>query len=199
MKKILIQLGLFVVIVALGYFVYDSIMEPVKFNKEKQQREEVVIQRLKDIRSSQMIYKQLNGSYASNIDSLVSFLKIAEMPVVKIIPDPNDTTYTLTISDTVGYINIADSLFGTHNNFKFSQIKVIPFSGGDFFEMDADTIERGGVKVHVFEAKAPFTTFLTGMNEQSVINIIAKYEDIEKYPGLKVGSLSEPSTDGNWE
>jgi hypothetical protein len=53
--------------------------------------------------------------------------------------------------------------------------------------------------VYVFEAKAPFTTFLKGMDEQQVINIIAKFEDIEKYPGLKVGSLTEPSTDGNWE
>ena len=199
MKKILIQLGLFVVIVALGYFVYESIMEPVRFNDVKTQREEVVIQRLKDIRSSQFIYKQLSGAYAPNFDTLISFLKVAEIPVVKIIPDPNDTTFTLTINDTVGYINVADTLFGTRENFKFSQIKVIPFSGGDIFEMDADTVRRGGVKVHVFEAKAPFTTFLKGMNEQAVINIIAKFEDIEKYPGLKVGSLTEPSTDGNWE
>jgi len=199
MKKILIQIGLFVVIVALGYFVYNSIMEPVRFNEVKQQRENIVIQKLKDIRSSQFIYKQLSGAYAPNFDTLISFLKVAEIPIVKIIPDPNDTTYTLTINDTVGYIKVADSLFGKYNNFNFSQIKTIPFSDGDIFEMAADTVRRGGVKVYVFEAKAPFTTFLKGMNEQSVINIIAKFEDIEKYPGLKVGSLTEPSTDGNWE
>jgi hypothetical protein len=199
MKKTLIQIGLFVIIVALGYFVYESIMEPVRFNKEKQQREKVVIERLKDIRSSQFIFKQLSGSYAVNFDTLISFLKVAEIPVVKIIPDPNDTTYTLTINDTVGYIKVADSLFGKRNNFKYTQLKTIPFSGGDIFFMQADTIERGGVEVHVFEAKAPFTSFLKGMNEQAVINIIAKFEDIERYPGLRVGSLTEPSTDGNWE
>jgi len=199
MKKILLQFGLFVVIVALGYFVYNSIMEPVRFNKERELREKVVIERLKDIRSSQFIYKELSGSYASNFDTLISFLKVAEIPVVKIIPDPNDTTFTLTINDTVGYINVADTLFGNRKGFKFSQIKIIPFSDGDIFEMSADTVKRGGVKVHVFEAKAPFTSFLKGMNEQAVINIIAKFEDIEKYPGLKVGSLAEPSTDGNWE
>jgi len=199
MKKILIQIGLFVVIVALGYFVYDSIMEPVRFNKEKGQREMVVIQQLKDIRSSQFIFKELSGSYAPDFDTLISFLKVAEIPIVKMIPDPSDTTFTLTINDTVGYINVADSLFGSRENFNFAQIRVIPFSGGDLFEMSSDTIKRGGVKVHVFEAKAPFTSFLKGMNEQAVINIIAKFEDIEKYPGLKVGSLTEPSTDGNWE
>jgi len=199
MKKGIIQVGLFVIIVAIGYFVYNSIMEPVRFNKEKDQREKVVIERLKDIRNSQFIYKQLLGSYAPNFDSLIAFLKVAEIPIVKMIPDPNDTTFTITINDTVGYIKVADSLFGKRNNFTYSQLKTIPFSGGDIFEMNSDTIERGGVKVHVFVAKAPFTTFLNGMNEQAVINIISKFEDIEKYPGLKVGSLVEPSSDGNWE
>ncbi|MAE09227.1 MAG: hypothetical protein CL661_10765 [Bacteroidetes bacterium] len=199
MKKTLIQIGLFIVIVALGYFVYDSIMEPVRFNKEKRQREKVVIERLKDIRSSQFIFKQLNGSYAPDFDTLISFLKIAEIPVVKIIPDPNDTTYTLTINDTVGYIKVADSLFGKQDNFQYTQLMTIPFSGGELFALQADTIERGGVEVHVFEAKAPFTAFLKGMNEQAIINIISKFEDIERYPGLRVGSLTEPSTDGNWE
>ncbi len=199
MKKILIQLGLFVIIVVLGYFVYNSIMEPVRFNKEKLQREKVVIQKLKDIRSSQFIYKQLIGSYAPNFDSLLSFLKIAEIPIVKIVHDPTDTTYTKTINDTIGYINVVDTLFGKRNNFKLSQLDIIPFSDGELFKMQADTIKRGGVKVNVFVAKAPFTSFLKGMNEQSVINIISKYDDLDKYAGLKVGSLKEPSTDGNWE
>jgi hypothetical protein len=199
MKKTLIQIGLFIVIVGLGYMVYESIMEPVRFKKEQRQREKVVIERLKDIRSSQFIFKQMNGAYAPNFDTLISFLKIAEIPVVKIIPDPNDTTYTLTINDTVGYTNVADSLFGKRGNFHFSQLMTIPFSGGEIFGLQADTIERGGVEVHVFEARAPFTSFLKGMNEQAIINIISKFEDIEKYPGLKVGSMTEPTTDGNWE
>jgi len=199
MKKTLIQIVLFVVIVALGYMVVESIMEPVRFNKEKQQREAVVIERLKDIRSSQFIFKQMNGSYASDFDTLVKFLKVAEIPVVKIVADPNDTTFTLTINDTVGYIKVADSLFGKREGFSYSNLTTIPFSDGMLFEIQADTIERGGVDVHVFEAKAPFTSFLKGMDEQTIINLISKFEDIEKYPGLKVGSLTDPSTDGNWE
>lgn len=199
MKKTLIQLALFVVIVALGYMVFESVMEPVRFNKEKQQREKVVIERLKDIRSSQFIYKQLTGAYASSFDTLIKFLKVAEIAVVKIVPDPNDTTYTLTINDTVGYIKVADSLFSKHANFTYSMLTTIPFSGGDYFVMQADTIERGGVEVHVFEAKAPFTSYLKGMDEQTIINFISKFEDIERFPGLRVGSMTEPSTDGNWE
>ncbi len=198
MKKI-VQVILAIVIIGLGYLVFESVMKPVRFNKEKANREKVVIQKLKDIRNSQLIYKQLTGSYADGFDTLINFLKVAEIPVVKIIADPTDTTFTRTINDTVGYINVADSLFGKIKGFSFANFKTIPYSGGMLFEMKADTIERGGVEVHVFEAKAPFTAFLKGMDEQTVFNLISKYNDIDKYPGLKVGSLTEPSTDGNWE
>lgn len=198
MKKI-VQVILAIVIIGLGYLVFESVMKPVRFNKEKANREKVVIQKLKDIRNSQLIYKQLTGSYADGFDTLINFLKVAEIPVVKIVADPTDTTFTRTINDTVGYINVADSLFGKIKGFSFANFKTIPYSGGMLFEMKADTIERGGVEVHVFEAKAPFTAFLKGMDEQTVFNLISKYNDIDKYPGLKVGSLTEPSTDGNWE
>ncbi len=199
MKKILIQFVLFIVIVFAGYMVYESIMKPVRFNKEKAIREKVVVERLKDIRSSQFVYKQLNGSYAPDFDTLIKFLKVAEIPVVKIVADPNDTTFTLTINDTIGYVKVADSLFGKQAGFSYDKFKTIPFSGGELFELQADTIERGGVEVHVFEADAPFKSYLKGLDEQTIINLVSKFEDIEKFPGLKVGSMTEPSTDGNWE
>ena len=198
MKKILLQLALFVVIVVIGYFVYQSVMEPVEFNREKKAREIVVISKLKDIRASQMIYKRVNGSYSSSFDSLIAFCDTTEIPVVKMIPDPEDTTFTKTINDTVGYIKVSDTLF-KDRDYSLEQLAMIPFSEGELFIMDADTIERGGVEVHVFEVLAPFTAYLKGLDEQTVINIIAKQEDIERYPGLKLGSLVEPTTDGNWE
>lgn len=198
MKKILLQLALFIVIVVIGYFLYQSIMEPVEFNREKKQRETVVVNKLKDIRTSQMIYKRVNGAYSDNFDSLTAFLTTAEIPVVKMIPDPTDTTFIRTINDTIGYIKVSDTIF-KNKNYKLMDLNVIPFSDGELFIMGADTIERGGVEVHVFEALAPYSAYLKGMNLQAVNNLIAKQEDIDKYPGLKVGSLIEPSTDGNWE
>jgi hypothetical protein len=198
MKKILLQVVLLIVIVVLGYFVFESIMEPVRFEKEKRTRMKVVIEKLKDIRNSQMVYKKVNGSYTDSFDSLINFIKTEELPIVKMVPDPEDTTFTKTINDTVGYINIADTLFA-NKPYSIDELAIIPFSGGEKFEMHADTIERGGMKVYVFEVKAPYTAFLKGMDDQTVRNIIAKDEDLERYPGLKVGSLTEPSTDGNWE
>lgn len=198
MKKVLIQVVLLAIIAVLAYFVFESIMEPVRFDKEKRARMKVVVEKLKDIRNSQLVYKKMNGSYTSSFDTLIKFVKTSEIPIVKMIPDPEDTTFTRTINDTVGYIKVIDTLFA-HKDYTIDQLPLIPYSGDEQFEMQADTIERGGMDVFVFEVKAPYTAFLKGMNEQTVRNLIAKEEDLERYPGLKVGSLTEPSTDGNWE
>lgn len=198
MKKVLVQSALFIVIVVLGWLVYQSIMEPVEFRDEKRAREVRVIEKLKDIRSSQTIYRRVNGSYSNNFDSLIAFLAVAEIPVVKMIADPTDTTFTKTINDTIGYIKVSDTLF-KNKPYTLDKLSLIPFSDGVSFEIDSDTIERGGVEVHVFEVLAPYSAYLYGMDAQTVFNLIASQEDIEKYPGLKVGSMREPSTDGNWE
>ena len=198
MTKVILQVALFIVIIVIGYFVYQSITEPMEFQRMKRERETVVVNKLKDIRTSQQIYRQLKGSYSNNFDSLTAFMKIAEIAIVKMIPDPEDTTFTRTINDTIGYIVVADSLF-KYKDYTIDQLNIIPYSDGESFEMDADTIERGGVKVHVFEVLAPFETYLKGLDKQAVINITAKQVDIERYPGMKVGSLTEPSTNGNWE
>jgi hypothetical protein len=40
---------------------------------------------------------------------------------------------------------------------------------------------------------------MKGLDKQLVLNLTKSKEDLDRYPGLKVGSMSEPSTDGNWE
>ena len=197
--KAVIQFVLFIIIVVLGYLVYDSIMEPVRLNQEKNKREKVVVQRMKDIRSAELIYKQLNGRYIDKWDSLVQFIDSAQIPVVKIIPDPTDTTFTLTINDTLGYVRVYDSLFNHNTVIDLSKLMIVPFSGGDTIELHAGTIDRGGVTVDVFEAQAKYSSYLKGLDEQYITNITAGKNDVKLFPGIKVGSMTEPSTSGNWE
>lgn len=200
-KSLLIG-GMAVIIVVLAYLVYDSIMEPVRFNSEKNKRYSVVIQNLKDIREIQRYYKTANGSYAGNFDELIKYAQIGEIPIVKMIPDPQDTTNTKTIKDTIGYVKVMDSLFSGRENFNLGSIRYIPYTDNVEFEMKADTLVKNGVSIPVFEAKASNRQILDkGMKEyhQDVINLDASLEMIEKYSGLKVGSLEEASIDGNWE
>lgn len=195
----IIKILLAVVILILAYFVYESIMGPVRFNKEVTKRSNAVIQNLKDIRTAQMTYKNIHSNYTGSFDTLLDFLKNGQIPVVKMVPDPEDTTFTRTIRDTLGYIPVIDSLFSKRADFDVEHLRYIPFTENKPFKMAAGIIEKGGVDVNVFEVKVPYEIFLDGLNEQMVVNLIAGKEQIERYPGLKVGTMIEASTDGNWE
>ena len=199
MKNNIIKIVLAIVIIVLAYFVYESILEPVRFKKDKNIRELEVIQQLKDIRTSQMIYRSINNKYTPSFDTLIEFLHNGEIPVVNIIPDPEDTTFTKTINDTIGYINVGDSLFGKRPNFVIEDIRFIPFTDTIEFEMNAGEIEQGRVKVNVFEISALYEYFLKGLDKQLIINLKKSKKEIERFPGLKLGSMTEASTDGNWE
>lgn len=194
-----IKVVLLVVILVLAYFVVESVMKPVRFNKRVDKRSNAVKENLIDLRTAEMAYKVINGKYTSSFDTLIDFLNTGEIPVIKIIPDPEDTTFTKTIRDTLGYIPVYDSLFGNRVNYNVEQIKYIPFSNNEIFKLDAGLIEKGGVEINVFEASAHFRVILHGLNEQMVENLIAAREQIERFPGMKVGSMTEASTDGNWE
>ncbi len=197
MKRV-IQILLAIVIVALAYLVYDSIMKPVRFEQEKNFRTGLVVERLKNIRSAQIVYKSQNGTFAGDFDTLIDFIKNKEIPVVKMIPDPNDTTFSRSILDTIGFVPVVDSLY-KNPNFIAENIRFVPKSEGVEFEMSVGFIERSNIKVPVFEVKAPNMVFLKGLDEQTILNMNDKQESNNLYPGLKVGSLIEASTDGNWE
>ncbi|MBW6461166.1 MAG: hypothetical protein K0B08_11405 [Bacteroidales bacterium] len=194
-----VKIVLTIIIIVLVYLIYDSIMRPVRFNQATHERERVVISRLIDLRLSQQFYKRQYNKFTDNLDTLITFLKVGEIPVVSLIPDPTDTTFTRSISDTLEFVKVADSLFSRKINFSVDSLRFIPFSGNKLFEIEAGNIERGGINVPVFEIRAHYHTFLAGLDRQLIVNLVKSKEDIERYPGLKVGSMQEPSTDGNWE
>ena len=131
---------------------------------------------------------------------MIEFIKVGELPLINIVKDPNDTTDTKTINDTVGFVKVMDSLFKDRTNFNVEALRYIPFSDPQQeFEIQAGYIMRGGMNVPVFEVKAHYNTYLNGLDKQRIRNESALREDLDKYPGVKVGSMSEPSTDGNWE
>ena len=199
-KLTIINIVLALLAVVGVYLIYNSISQPVIFENTKKEREIKIVQNLKDIRSTQGLFKENYNRYTANFDSLIEFIKVGELPVVNIIPDPNDTTFTKTINDTVGYIKVVDSLFKDRVNFDVENLRYIPFSEPkQEFDIQAGYIMRGGMNVPVFEVKTHYKTYLIGLDEQRIRNEAKQREDLNKYPGLKVGSMTEPSTDGNWE
>lgn len=208
LKNIIINIVLFAVIVFLAIKVIQSIQAPIDFGNEKDKREAQVVQRLKDIRDAEVQYKQAHNKYTSNFDTLIDFCSNYMIPVVNMIPDPEDTTFTKTINDTIDYVRVIDSLFGKRTNFNINDLCNVPFSDPmTKFEIHDSIIKRGGISVPVFEVKTPYDVYLATPGSKftekewntRVNNVKAEMEQLDKYAGLKVGSLEEASTDGNWE
>jgi hypothetical protein len=97
-------------------------------------------------------------------------------------------------------IPVKDTLFNDRADFSVDSLAFIPFSSGDSTMLKAEVREVSGVKVPLFEARMPYKSLLRGLEEQLVINTIAGKEDLELYPGLKVGDIEKPNNNaGNWE
>jgi hypothetical protein len=199
MKNTIIQIALFIVIVVLVFLIYQSIMQPVRFNRAKDQRTAQVVSHLKDIRAAEIAYKSIHDKYTASYDTLLDFIRHGQIPVVKMVPDPNDTTFTKTIIDTTGYVTVYDSLFAKQSGFKIDSLPYIPHSGGDKFNLEAGAIEKSQIMVQVFEASALNDQFLNGLDKQLINNLNDLLVSTDRFPGLKVGSMLEPTTDGNWE
>lgn len=194
--KTVIQIVMVIVIAVLGYLIYDSIMEPVRFNQEVERREALIIQRLKDIRSVQVAHRSRYDSFVGDLDSLVYFVKNDSLPIIMAIgsvPDSLSETEAVRLGivqrDTVWKPAI-DSLL-TKAKYPLDSLPYVPASGGERFTMDAGFIERGLVELPVFEAYTIPEHYLSDLE-----NWRTYYTRTE---GLKVGSLIESSTDGNWE
>lgn len=197
--KLGIQIGLAIAIIALGYFVYDSVNSKITFEKETKRRSDIVVERLKDIRTVQMAYKSTKGSYASSFDSLVDFIQNGKISVIKQVGDFDDSVAVaqgLVTRDTT-FINVIDTLFSKtylQNHlwpFYIDSLPYVPFSDKEKFKIDAGEIEKNKVKVQVFEVFASFGQIYKGLPIED--------HNIKVGEGLKVGSMTEPSTNGNWE
>ena len=77
-KKIvnkLIQTVMIIGIIVLTVFIFRSIMRPEKFKMMASDRRDVVVEKLKDIRTAQIAFKNVYGKYANDFDTLIDFLK----------------------------------------------------------------------------------------------------------------------------
>jgi len=211
--KTAIQIVLIVAIITLGYLVFESIMTPIRFNKERQLREEATIQRLKDIRTAQVAFKSEYERYTGDFDTLIAFLKTGHFTLVKAIGSAPDSLVEtmgkqeaekialnqgLIQRDTI-QIRVLDSLF--YDGYPVDSIRFVPFTSDYEFEMGAGELPTGSrVWVRVFEAKVPYEVLLEGLDPQLITNYSDERERISGYPGLRVGSLEEATNNaGNWE
>ena len=225
--KTILSILLALAICGLVYAIYESVMEPVRFNKDAGMRQKVAIQQLKDIRDLQVAFKSVNNHFTASFDSLKQFYDKGQMTVLMQVGSRDDS---LAVAHTEAVkkankgikdadlfrmyqagdrnlvfsvqnkINVKDTLFNHRDDFNIDAIGTIPFSDGEPVEMDAIVKKVSGVDVPLFEAKMPFKALLKGLNHQLVVNMVAERKDQNRYEGLQVGSITAPNNNaGNWE
>ncbi len=208
MKK-LIQIALGITIVVLAYFIWESIQTPIRFNKEKDKRYAATIQQLKDIRTAQVAYKAEYGKFTASFDTLIDFIKYDSMKLVRAEGSISDELLAqgwteaiavqegLIIRDTIR-IAIKDTLFPV--DFNADELRKVPFTENDLFEMATANLSVSKLNVNVFEAKVLNNILLHGMDRQLVINLNDRMKNQNNFPGVKVGDIVEPNNNaGNWE
>ena len=95
MKKILTYCIFPLIIIGLVYLLFRSINEPVKFQTELKQRTNVAVERLKDIRTLQVTYKDTYGHYAPVMDSLIDFYNNGKITIIRQIGSEDDSVAIL--------------------------------------------------------------------------------------------------------
>ena len=202
MKKVLTYIVFPIIILALVFLIVRSIQQPVKFNKEKAVREAAAIVKLKDIRTLQVAYKNVNGKFAPSIDSLIEFYNNGKMTVIRSIGSMDDSVAVAMnlVKREAIEIPVKDTLLKNRPDFKIEDLKFIPFTDGDTIIMRETIKEVSGVDVPLFEAQIPYIALLNGMDHQLLVNLYYERVETDRYPGLQVGSIENPNNNaGNWE
>jgi hypothetical protein len=205
--KTIIQIVLWVGCIALGYLIYHSITGPINFKEVKQERYAQVIAKLKDIRNSQDAYKTVNGKYANDFNSLIRFIDTGKY----VITQQRDSSYMefdkaygidllkeVKIIDTLAFVSVKDSLFKTDSRYK-TLMDVPTAPNGEKFEMKSAFVDKSGYRAPVFEAKVNKNVILYDQPKDLLAreNSALSVEEVNG-PSIRVGSLDEVSTSGNW-
>ena len=207
-KKRGLELFLWILSIFFASQIYSSINGPIKFNKVKNERYAIVINRLKDIRIAQIAHKDVKGYYANNFDELVSFIDNGLFTLI----EEKDSSYLaydriyridmlkeVRIVRELGKVSVKDSLFKDNESYK--QMAFIPIKGkeDERFSISADIIDKNGYEAHVFEVKDKKDVILYDQNKD-LLKQENKVISVDGVNGSEIvlGSMTEVSTSGNW-
>ena len=220
-KYAIIQVVLILGIIFLSLMIFRSLMRPEKFKNVYESRRAEVVVKLKDIRALQAFYKAEKGSYANSFDQLRDFWNNGKMTIVVKegnVPDTLTEAEALKLKivrrDTV-IVEAKMEMLKSLPNLDIDKFDIIPYSKGERFQIAADTIIKGNIPVYVYEVVARKDQYLKNLDDDPHVKDVFLGSIL--YSGLQeqflgpdfnyresvidiiLGSMNEPSTDGNWE
>ena len=195
---------LLILAIFLGYKIYQGIMEPIQFAKEKVERYKPVIQKLKIIRDAQMKHYEVTGNYTKDKQGLIQFVDTAQLAITEtktIVEKVNRGGGIIIdvekrVTDTIGYEPVAKYF----ENRDYKNMWQVPGVAGKEFEIEIGTVEKvAGLVVPTFYVKTTKEDILQGLSKSLVKQEKEAIEaDQIKGEFVSVGSLDEVSTGGNW-
>ena len=219
-NKTLIQILLGVAIVGLAVALYLSMTKPIKFNSEFTKRRDACAEKLKAIRTLEEAYKNTYGCYTGSFDTLINRLMNEDsLSVVNKninydrIPEDVDIN-EMTEADQIkaGYVsrvvefvnpieNLRKSGKFTLTDEEIRNVRYVPYPRDKKydFKLQAGFIEKSGYQMPVFECLVMMDDLLADLDHQLVVNKIDELEKNQRFPGWKVGDMTQTIVDGNFE
>ncbi|TBN00464.1 hypothetical protein EYD45_14450 [Hyunsoonleella flava] len=208
--KPVLMIALWLLIAFLGYKTFMSIYNPILFNKEKNKRYEKVIASLEDIRDAQLAHRTVTGKFSGKWDDLVKFIDTAQFTLTQrrdssIVDEELTRRYggvetfkDIVIIDTLGFKSVKDSLFKNSDRYK-TMMNVPVGEEGAKFKLEAGYLEQNNINIPVFEASVKKDVILHDQPRELVIqeNQVISVDGVNG-DALKVGSMDEVKTIGNW-
>jgi hypothetical protein len=201
----LVSILLIVLAVLLTWKIYDGVMKPIKFHKDKTVVYAKVIDQLKMVRDGQIAHKEVTGKYSKSISGLVQFVDTAQFAITNtttVVEKVNKGTkwqpiwadVEKRVTDTIGYEPVLSRFTGRD----YKNMAKIPGTEKEF-SLVIGMVDKFNVQVDVFFASANKIDVLTGMDASLVKQELeANTSDEIKGSLISVGSLNEVTTGGNW-
>ncbi|BAO77165.1 hypothetical protein [Winogradskyella sp. PG-2] len=204
--KPIVNIVLWAIIIWLGFITFNSVYKDIKFKKTKIERYKVVIDRLIDVRDSQLAYKEVNGEFAGDFKKLISFVDNGQVPITQrrdtLVLDVErtaafggvETFKTITLIDTLSFYSVKDSIFKGSDRYKTMMNVGIGKAGAEF------TLKAGKLdEIPVFEASVDKSLVLDGEDKYLIEQERQAFSVAGvKGESVKIGSMEEVTTNGNW-
>ena len=211
--QIILQLALAAVVLGLAYWVYTLISTPINFENEQKAREAAVIERIKDIRSAERVFKSKYQRFTADFDSLINFVLTETMEGERKKIDEDDSVAMAQAKKKYGKkfknvekfsYSVKDSIFKHLSTKQVEDLRYVPFTNNKVeFILSATMLQtESKVVIPVVECRAPYKAFLdTVKYRQEVINLIDNLKNnFNKYPGVMFGAMDRGNNEaGNWE
>lgn len=210
MKKA-VQIILGIVIIALIWWIASLIAQPLSFEKQLKERNAVVIEKLKDIRTAERAYKSKYKKFTDNFDTLVHFILNDSLQMERKLVDEDDSVAMAMLKRMkkknveTYYIHVIDTIFNPRKLTAedVNNLRYIPFTNNTVeFYLEAGEAATGSTMVlPVIECRAPYKAYLDTIEyRQDIINLIDdRVNNYGQYAGLMFGSMEGSNNEaGNW-